>query len=122
MVGKEPGLHVANQRGCSEPNPQPERGMIISEQERLLYDVMGIALAIRGHLGECMLYRELDAEITEQNWRKLAIIQQAFEMLAPERREIILGDTGHMGGIHGVIAMFEGNLRSMVPHTRSNIA
>ena len=65
MVGKEPGLHVATQRGCSEPNPQPECGMIISERERLLYDVMGIALAIRGHLGECTLYRELDAAITE---------------------------------------------------------
>ena len=122
MVGKEPGLHVATQWGCSEPNPQPERGMIISERERLLYDVMGIALAIRGHLGECTLYRELDATITEQNWRKLAIIQNAFQMLAPERREIILGDTGYMGEIHSAVAMFEGNLRSMVPHTRSNIA
>ncbi len=122
MVGKDPGLHVATQWGCSEPNPQPECGMIISERERLLYDVMGIALAIRGHLGECTLYRELDAAITEQNWRKLAIIQNAFEMLAPERCEIILGDTGHMGEIHGAVAMFEGNLRSMVPHTRSNIA
>jgi hypothetical protein len=83
--------------------------------KQLHYDVMGIALAIRGHAGESGLFQEIDAALTTQDWRKLAMIQNAFELLSIERRQLILGDMGDPDEIGRSIAMFERALRMMTP-------
>ena len=83
--------------------------------KQLHYDVMGIALAIRGHTGETGLFQEIDAALSAQDWRKLAIIQNAFDMITPERQELIMGDMRNPDEVMRSISLFERHLRTMDP-------
>ena len=83
--------------------------------KQLHYDVMGIGLAIRGHTGESGLFQEIDAALSARDWRKMAIIQNAFDMLSAERQELIMGDMRSPDEVMRSIAIFERHLRTMAP-------
>jgi len=83
--------------------------------KQLHYDVMGIAMAIRGHTGETGLFQEIDEALTGQDWRKMAMIQSAFDVLSPERQQLIMGDMGNPDEVGRSIAMFERALHMMEP-------
>lgn len=85
------------------------------QAKRLHYDVMGIALAIRGHMGEDALFRELDRAISALDWRKMAIAQRSFDLLSEERRRHILNERTDHDEAAGSIALFERNMRTMIP-------
>ncbi len=85
------------------------------EAQQLHYEVMGIALAIRGHEGESSLYRELDRAIAGLDWRRMAIIQFAFEMLTTNQRSAILSEQATTDEVVRAIAIFGRHLRSMLP-------
>lgn len=85
------------------------------QAKRLHYDVMGIALAIRGHMGEDALFRELDRAISALDWRKMAIAQRSFDLLSEERQRHILNEGADHDEVAGSIALFERNMRTMIP-------
>jgi hypothetical protein len=78
-------------------------------------EVMGIALAIRGHTGDSSLYRELDQALNRQDWRKLAIIQHTFEMLSTRRQAEIMSSFGDPDDLKGALTHFERVLRTFSP-------
>ena len=91
--------------------------------KKLHYDVIGIAMAIRGHLGECTLFMEIDEAVQSLDWRKMAIIQYAFDMLTEERRhEILSGLPEHDTSAKTSIEMFNQVLRTMLPQSQPRIA
>lgn len=92
------------------------------ESQQLHYQVMGIALAIRGHEGDSILYHELDEAISGLDWRKLAIIQYAFEMLPTSRQNLILSKDTTDQEVVESIATFNTQLRSMLPRSSSKSA
>ena len=92
------------------------------ETQKLHYEVMGIALAIRGHEGESTLYHDLDQAISDTDWRKMAIIQFAFEMLTTQQRTAILSDQTTGDDVVAAIAVFDKHLRSMLPGKASKSA
>lgn len=100
------------------------QAMQIDEQraKQLHYDVMGIALAIRGHAGENGLYQEIDAALTELDWRKMAIIQHAFEMLSTPRQVLIMSDIGDPDEIGRSIALLERGIRMLSPAPKERSA
>ncbi|HEX9841118.1 MAG TPA: hypothetical protein VGC20_00150 [bacterium] len=83
--------------------------------KQLHYEVMGIALAIRGHAGESGLYQEIDAALTDQDWRKMAIVQHAFEMLSTQRQTLILSEIGDLDEVGRSITLLERGIRMMSP-------
>jgi hypothetical protein len=83
--------------------------------KQLHYDIMGIALAIRAHAGESALYQEIDQALTERDWRKMVIIQNAFDMLSAERQQGIMDDLSSKDEVGYSIALFERALRMMLP-------
>lgn len=83
--------------------------------KQLHYDVMGIALAIRGHVGESGLYQEIDAAISALDWRRMAAIQNAFDLLAEHVQALILGEMGDPDEVGRAIAAYERRLRAMLP-------
>jgi hypothetical protein len=83
--------------------------------KQLHYDVMGIALAIRGHAGPSGLFEEIDAALTDLDWRKLVVIQNAFDLLSTERQQLILGEMGDPDAVGHSITIFERMLRTMAP-------
>lgn len=91
--------------------------MQIDEQraKQLHYDVMGIALAVRGHVGESGLYRELDEALTGLDWRKMAIVQHAFDMLSTERQQLIMSEMGDPDEIGRSIDLLERGIRLLAP-------
>ena len=86
------------------------------------YEVMGIALAIRGHNGECDLFQELDQALAETDWRRMAIIQHAFDLISEKRKAVILSDGGSPRVVAHAITIFEQNLRMMLPQVQSKSA
>ena len=91
--------------------------MNLSEREaqKLHYEVMGIALAIRGHEGESSLYNEVDQAISDTDFRKMSIIQYAFEMLPTSRQAQILTESFTDEEVVASIAEFNNHLRTMLP-------
>ncbi len=89
--------------------------MLEREAQKLHYEVMGIALAIRGHEGESTLYRELDQTISDLDFRKMAIVQYAFEMLPTSRQNLIMTENYTDEEVVGAIAEFNKHLRAMLP-------
>lgn len=85
------------------------------ESQKLHYEVMGIALAIRGHEGESSLYNELDQAITQMDYRKMSIVQYAFEMLPTSRQSLVLSEHFTDEEVVGAIAEFNTHLRTMLP-------
>lgn len=83
------------------------------QAKQLHYDVMGIALAIRGHTGETGLFQHIDAALTGLDWDGMIKIQTAFNMLRSEQQELILGDMGDPDEIGHSIAIFERSLHQM---------
>jgi hypothetical protein len=83
--------------------------------KQLHYDVMGIALAIRAHTGESGLFQEIDAALTNLDWRTMATIQNAFDLLSSERQQLIMGDMGNPDEVGRSIAIFERALRTLMP-------
>ena len=83
--------------------------------KQLHYDVMGIALAIRGHAGESGLFQEIDAALSGLDWRRMAIIQNAFDLLSDERQQLIMGDMGDPDEVGQSISVVERALRTMLP-------
>jgi len=83
--------------------------------KQLHYDVMGIALAIRGHAGASGLFEEIDAALSGLDWRRMAIIQNAFDMLSEARQAVIMGEMGAPDEVGQSIAVFERTLRTMLP-------
>ena len=81
--------------------------------KQLHFDVMGIALAIRGHAGDTGLFRDIDEAITQADWRKMTIIQSAFDMLSDQRQQLIMSEMGDPDEVGRSIALFERTLRTM---------
>lgn len=99
-------------------HPHMERDMNRTDEQRaqqLHYDVMGIALAIRGHVGESGLFQDIDRALSAQDWRALSIIQYAFEMLTTSRQQAILSDMADPETVGEALNAFERVLRSMLP-------
>jgi hypothetical protein len=92
------------------------------QSQQLHFDVMGIALAVRGHLGECALFHEIDAALNELDWRTMAIVQYAFEMLTTQRQQTILLDLADADAVGEAITAFERILHSMLPATQKRPA
>ncbi len=90
--------------------------------KQLHYDVMGIGLAIRGHMGDSALFHEIDQALNELDWRKLVSIQQAFDLLSEARQDLIMGSAGDTMAIERSIVMFEENLRVIAPPVKQHIA
>ena len=90
--------------------------------KQLHYDVMGIALAIRGHTGDSGLFQELDAALSQRDWRKMAVVQSAFDMLSAQRQQLIMDDMGHPDEVGRSIALFEKSLRMMDPKSDQRTA
>ena len=85
------------------------------EAQKLHYEVMGIALAIRGHEGESTLYHEIDQAISDTDFRKMSIIQYAFEMLPSSRQSHVLTENFTDENVVSSIAEFNAHLRAMLP-------
>lgn len=83
------------------------------QAKQLHYEVMGIALAIRGHTGESGLFMQIDVALAHQDWAQLAMIQSAFNLLSDESQALILGDMGEPDAVGRSIAMFERTLYRM---------
>lgn len=90
--------------------------------KQLHYDLMGIALAVRGHNGEDALFEEIDSAISALDWRRMAVIQYAFDMLSPERRAAIMGDDTNEEVLGLAIRMFSQILRTMLPENAARSA
>jgi len=89
--------------------------------KQLHYDVMGIAMAVRGHLGECALFQEIDAAVQTLDWRKMATIQDAFDMLSERQRDAIMG-SGDDSDAGMAIQVLNQVLRTLVPSVQTRIA
>lgn len=85
------------------------------EAQKLHYEVMGIALAIRGHEGESTLYNEIDQAISDTDFRKMSIIQYAFQTLPSSRQALVLTENYTDEEVLTSIAEFNTHLRSMLP-------
>jgi hypothetical protein len=90
--------------------------------KQLHYDVMGIALAVRFHAGESGLFKEIDAALSELDWRKMAIIENAFDMLSTQRQELLMGEMGDTDEIGRTITLLERGIRMMSPEPSQRTA
>ena len=91
--------------------------MNLSEREaqKLHHEVMGIALAIRGHEGESSLYNEIDQAISNTDFRKMSIIQYAFQTMPSSRQALVLTENFTDEEVTASIAEFNNHLRTMLP-------
>ena len=76
---------------------------------------MGIALAIRGHEGESSLYNEIDQAISNTDFRKMSIIQYAFQTMPSSRQALVLTENFTDEEVTASIAEFNNHLRTMLP-------
>ncbi len=81
------------------------------ESNRLVYGVMGIALAIWGALGECDLFREIDRALDRCDEPALRIFENAFHSLPAEAQDIINSGEEKPEALQIAIAQFERALR-----------
>ena len=59
---------------------------------RLYNDVMGIALAVWGHNGDCDVFRIMDGALDDFNLGQLAFIKEAFGMMPKTQQRDVMGD------------------------------
>ena len=69
------------------------------QAKQLHYDIMGVGLAVRGHAGECELYRFIDAALTALDWERMLVIRRGLALLPQHQQEDILSDDVAADGI-----------------------
>lgn len=86
------------------------------QAQALHYEIMGIALAVRGHAGEGWLYARLDTALRELDWPGLEQAKRAFDMLPENMRNDILDDRTPEDIAGTAIRRYERYLRAMLLH------
>ena len=98
--------------------------MIMEEKQakQLHYDVMGIALAIRGHEGESDLFRIIDEALTSQNWVILSRVKRGFDLLSREMQADLMSDESDPGEAAIAIRRLERYARKLAGRSARQIA
>lgn len=89
--------------------------MFIDEHQakQLHYDIMGVGLAVRGHAGECELYRFIDEALTALDWERMLVIRRGLALLPQHQQEDILSDDVAADAAASAIRRLERYVRAM---------